>query len=214
MKYGETTFDIIYLLFAIIMGVRILSVRKDAVGRRMGIAVLTLGCGDAFHLIPRVLNYFIDEDFTAWLGFGKFVTSITITVFYMLMYRLWLKVFGEQEDQKISSAVYLLTAARILLCLLPQNRWLQNEGSALWGILRNIPFVILGGIIICLYWSRRNVSRSLRNIWLLMTLSFLCYIPVAVAASLVPALGMLMLPKTICYIFLIRDFWKYVTRGD
>ena len=35
MKYGESTFDIVYLLFAIIIGVRILRKRRDAVGRLM-----------------------------------------------------------------------------------------------------------------------------------------------------------------------------------
>ena len=43
----------------------------------------------------------------------------------------------------------------------------------------------------------------------LITLSFLFYIPVAVAASLVPMLGMLMLPKTVCYMLLIWCFRKY-----
>ena len=38
--------------------------------------------------------------------------------------------------------------------------------------------------------------------------AFLFYIPVAVFASLVPMLGMLMLPKTICYMFMIWAFWK------
>ena len=45
MKYGESTFDIVYLLFAIIIGARILRKRRDAVGRLMGGAVLVLGCG-------------------------------------------------------------------------------------------------------------------------------------------------------------------------
>ena len=49
MKYGESTFDILYLLFAIVLGVCILRKRKDTVGRLMGSAILILGCGDAFH---------------------------------------------------------------------------------------------------------------------------------------------------------------------
>lgn len=208
MKYGESTFDIIYLVYAIVMGVLILRRRRDEIGKLMGGAVLILGCGDAFHLIPRVLNYFISGDFTAWLGFGKLVTSITMTVFYLLLYRLWLKAYGEREDRRLSMAVYVLTAVRILLCLLPQNRWLQNDGSVLWGVIRNIPFVILGGMDVWLYFRKRGEIRRFRYVWLLITLSFLFYIPVAVAASLVPMLGMLMLPKTVCYMLLIRVFWS------
>ena len=211
MKYGESIFDIIYLIFAIAMGVCILHRKKDTSGRLMGSAALILGCGDAFHLIPRVLNYFVDADFTVWLGAGKLVTSISMTVFYLLMYRLWLILYGEQEDRKLSIVVYVLTAVRVLLCLLPQNGWFQNNSSVLWGIIRNIPFVALGGIIIWLFWKRREDIRYFRYVWLLVLLSFLFYIPVAVAAGLAPILGMLMLPKTVCYMLLIWRFWRYAS---
>ena len=211
MKYGESIFDIIYLIFAIAMGVCILHRKKDTSGRLMGSAALILGCGDAFHLIPRVLNYFADADFTVWLGAGKLVTSISMTVFYLLMYRLWLILYGEQEDRKLSIVVYVLTAVRVLLCLLPQNGWFQNNSSVLWGIIRNIPFVALGGIIIWLFWKRREDIRYFRYVWLLVLLSFLFYIPVAVAAGLAPILGMLMLPKTVCYMLLIWRFWRYAS---
>ena len=98
MKYGESTFDIIYLLFAIISGIVILAKRRDSIGKLMGSAALILGCGDAFHLVPRVLNYFIESDFTAWLGFGKLVTSITMTFFYMLIFFLHTKLFLYQSQ--------------------------------------------------------------------------------------------------------------------
>ena len=209
MKYGESIFDIAYLLIVIFVGVRILRMRRDAVGKLMGGAVLILGCGDAFHLVPRVLNYFIDADFTAWLGFGKLVTSITMMAFYLLLYRLWLRFYDAPEDKRLSRAVYALTAVRVLLCLLPQNRWLENESSVLWGVIRNVPFVALGAVIVWLYYRKRDVIPRFRRVWLLVTLSFLFYIPVAVAAGVVPMLGMLMLPKTVCYMCLIWAFWKY-----
>ena len=211
MKYGESTFDIVYLAFAIVLGVCILRKRRDAVGKLMGAAVLILGCGDAFHLIPRVLNYFLSGDFTAWLGFGKLVTSITMTVFYLLLYRLWLRVYGETENRALRVTVYLLVALRVVLCLLPGNRWLQNDGPAFWGIIRNLPFVALGIADIRLYYQKRGELRCFRFVWLLISLSFLFYIPVAAAAGLVPLLGMLMLPKTVCYMLLIWVFWKGVS---
>ena len=101
MKYGESTFDIIYLLFAIISGIVILMGRRDTVGKLMGSSALILGCGDAFHLVPRVLNYFIESDFTAWLGFGKLVTSITMTFFYMLIFFLHTKLFTWEEGKNL-----------------------------------------------------------------------------------------------------------------
>ena len=80
MKYGESTFDILYLIFSIISGCIMLAKAQNRTQKLMGFSALILGCGDAFHLVPRVLNYFVDADFTAALGIGKLVTSVTMTV--------------------------------------------------------------------------------------------------------------------------------------
>ena len=106
MKYGESLFDICYLLFAIISGCIMLKRSKDATGKLMGYAALILGCGDAFHLVPRVLNYFVNSDFTVALGVGKLVTSITMTVFYVLVYYLWIRVYGIDENRKLTIAIW------------------------------------------------------------------------------------------------------------
>ncbi len=209
MKYGESLFDVFYLVFTAVIGVSIVRGRRDRMGRLLGGAVLILGFGDAFHLVPRVLNYFVSGDYTMWLGLGKLITSLTMTVFYLLVYRVWLKVYHEPEDRRMSMTLYLLATVRVILCLLPQNRWLTNDSPMLWGILRNIPFVALGCAVIHLLFLKRDQVRCFRPVWLLITLSFLFYIPVAVAAGLVPMLGMLMLPKTVCYMILIWLFRKY-----
>lgn len=209
MKYGESTFDILYLIIAIAAGILILRRSKTVPGRLSGLAVLILGCGDAFHLVPRVLNYFTAADMTAWLGIGKLVTSLTMTVFYVLMYHLWQKHYKTPEDRSLTVTVYVLAALRFVLCLFPGNGWLTGEGSVLWAILRNAPFVALGIIIVVLWFRTRKQTPAFGRIWLWVTLSFLFYIPVAVGAGRLPILGMLMLPKTICYILIIIVFYRY-----
>jgi len=214
MKYGESTFDILYLLTAVAVGIIILRKARNANERRMGAAVLILGLGDAFHLVPRVLNYFVQADFTAALGVGKLVTSVTMTVFYVLLYHIGCAYYAAEEKRSVRTAIYVLTALRVIVCLLPQNAWLQNESSVLWGILRNIPFVALGCLVVMLYYENRGKSKRFRNIWLLIVLSFAFYIPVAVGAGIVPMLGMLMLPKTVCYILMIFCFYGAVTKDE
>ena len=211
MKYGESTFDILYLLFAITAGIVILVRKKDTVGKLMGFSALILGCGDAFHLVPRVLNYFVDKDFTAWLGFGKLVTSITMTIFYVLAFFLHTKLFNwenKNEKNAVMISILTLTACRIGICMLPGNGWLTNDGSMFWGILRNVPFVAIGVLIVILYFQKRKENKNFRRMWLYVTLSFLFYIPVATVVSLLPMLGMLMLPKTVCYILILVIFLK------
>ncbi|MCR5095377.1 MAG: hypothetical protein K6A70_01390 [Erysipelotrichaceae bacterium] len=208
MKYGESTFDILYLLFAICSGIYMLNKARNSIQKKMGLASLILGCGDAFHLVPRVLNYFVAADFTAALGVGKLITSITMTVFYFLMYQIYLGYYNEEENKGLTNVLFALVAIRILLCLLPQNGWLSNSSDMTWGIIRNIPFVLIGAVICYLYYQKRNADKIFSKVWLYVLLSFLFYIPVAVGAGVLPILGMLMLPKTICYILLIICFLK------
>ena len=211
MKYGETAFDIFYLLFAIICGCAILRKARSKTETLMGAATLVLGCGDAFHLVPRILNYFTDVDVTAALGVGKLVTSVTMTIFYLMMFYIWRGLYQEKGNAVI---IWLLTLLRIILCLFPQNGWLENSENLSWGIIRNIPFVILGMIICAAYFRKRSVVIRFKNVWLYVLLSFAFYIPVVTGAGAVPMLGMLMLPKTVCYILLILTFALYVIKAD
>ena len=214
MKYGESSFDILYLLFAVTAGIIMLIRARNKAGKLMGLASLILGCGDAFHLVPRVLNYFIEGDFTAALGVGKLVTSITMTFFYVLMYYIWRVIYRQPKNRITEIVIWILTAVRIALCCFPQNGWLHNSSDVTWGILRNVPFVMLGAVICVIYFRKRREEKCFRLAWLLILLSFAFYIPVAVGAGLVPMLGMLMLPKTVCYILLIVSFLRFVVKEN
>ena len=200
----ESIFDICYLVFAIVSGVLLL---KNSKGRKyvriFGIMTLLLGCGDALHLVPRVLNYWTDGDYTAALGIGKLVTSITMTLFYILIEyarRDRYKVAGEKG---VLASVWILGIIRIVLCCFPQNGWTSAEPSLLWGILRNIPFALLGILTVVLWLRSAKNDKPLKLMWLAVTLSFLFYIPVVLFAQTMPMIGMLMLPKTCMYVWMI-----------
>ncbi|MBR3381613.1 MAG: hypothetical protein IKG85_01040 [Clostridia bacterium] len=211
MKYGESAFDIIYLAFALVCGAIMLKKAHTRTGRLMGVSAIVLGLGDAFHLVPRVLNYFTEADLTAWLGIGKLVTSVTMTAFYVLLYYVCLGFYGREEKKPVTCAVWALAVVRTALCLFPQNGWLTNESPLLWSVLRNIPFIALGALLIVLWFRPRLTRERLRLTWLWMLLSFAFYIPVALFAGLWPMLGMLMLPKTVCYMIMLWTFTRYVT---
>ena len=205
----ESIFDICYLVFAIASGILLL---KKSKGRKyvriFGIMTLLLGCGDAFHLVPRVLNYWTDGDYTAALGIGKLVTSITMTLFYILIEyarRDRYKIAGEKG---VLASVWILGIIRIALCCFPQNGWTSAEPSLLWGILRNIPFALLGILTVVLWLRSAKNDKPLRLMWLAVTLSFLFYIPVVLFAQTMPMIGMLMLPKTCMYVWMIVMFKK------
>lgn len=206
---GESVFDILYLFFAIISGITLLIKAKGrTVITLFGLMTLLLGCGDAFHLVPRVLNYWTDGDYTAALGIGKLITSITMTVFYLLMEYARRNRYGITGQKPVLITMWLLAAIRIALCCFPQNGWTSAEPSLMWGILRNIPFAILGVMTVVLWFRSASNDKTLRWSPLAVALSFLFYLPVVLWSQTLPIIGMLMLPKTCMYVWLIVMFLK------
>lgn len=204
----ETLFDIVYLVTVITLGVKMI---LGSGGRRQyrlfGAMAVTLGCGDAFHLIPRAVALCTTglQDYTAALGIGKLVTSITMTAFYVLLYYVWRSRYAVKEKKALATAVWLLAIARATLCLMPQNAWTSANPPLSWGIWRNIPFTVLGALIVVLFYrsAKEKQDRAFRHLWLTVVLSFACYIPVVLFADAVPAVGMLMIPKTCAYVWTV-----------
>ncbi len=205
---GETIFDIVYLILVIALGINmIIRSNGNKQYRLFGITAVVLGFGDSFHLVPRVIALCTTgfEDYTVALGTGKFITSITMTVFYLILYYIWRLRYNIKNSEKLTVAVYTLVAARIILCLFPQNNWTGIDAPLSWGIYRNIPFAILGALITVLFYksSRKNDDIRLKNFWLAIVISFGCYIPVVLFADSIPAVGMLMIPKTCAYLWMV-----------
>lgn len=204
----ETLFDIVYLVSVVTLGIRMI---RGSRGRKQfllyGIMAVTLGCGDAFHLIPRAVALCTTglADYTAALGIGELVTSITMTAFYVLLYYVWRSRYQVSEHKGTTAAVWALAVARVALCLFPQNAWTSANAPLSWGIYRNIPFAILGGLIVVLFYrsAREKQDTPFRHLWLTVVLSFACYIPVVLFADAVPAVGMLMIPKTCAYVWTV-----------
>lgn len=208
---GETVFEIPYLLFAI--GVGIYLVIKSGSNpalhqyKTFGYMAIVLGLGDSTHLIPRMYALWNGglALYPQALGIGKLITSITMTIFYVLLYAVWKERYHVQGEKTLNYWIWGLALVRIALCLFPQNDWLALHGSLAWGIYRNIPFAILGGIMIWIYYQKATQTQdhSFRWMWLAILLSFGFYIPVVLWSGQYPLVGMLMIPKTIAYIWIL-----------
>lgn len=203
---GETAFDTIYLSFAIIEGIYMLIKGKGSLSKKVGLMSLLLGAGDAFHLVPRAYSLWTDglEANAAALGIGKLITSVTMTVFYLLLFYVWQDFYGKKV-KSLEITMWALTVIRVGLCALPQNQWLSGNSPLLFGILRNIPFAAMGVIIIIIFAkSNKNSSnKAFRFMPLAVTLSFGFYIPVVLWSSIASWVGMLMIPKTLAYVLVI-----------
>lgn len=201
----EAVFDVFYLVTASIIGAVLLSSSKDDLPRMLsGIMALVLVLGDAFHLLPRIKLILTGrEELKRALGRGKQVTSITMTIFYVILWHVGLLVFSPQNMRVWTYAVYFLALTRIMLCLLPQNKWEERFPPVRWGIWRNIPFAAQGILVAALFYMNRNAVYGLGMGWLAILLSFIFYLPVVFWANKIPKIGMLMLPKSCAYLWLL-----------
>ena len=204
----ETLFDAVYLVSVVTIGIVMMVKGKSS--RQFwlfGLMAVVLGLGDSFHLVPRALALCTTglENFTTALGMGKFITSITMTVFYILLYYVCRVRYQVQGRKGLTVAVYVLSALRIGLCLMPQNQWLSASAPLSWGIYRNIPFALLGLLIIVLFYrsAKEKQDQAFRFMWLTIVLSFGFYIPVVLWADAIPMIGMLMIPKTCAYVWTV-----------
>ena len=197
-----------YLVTVIALGILMI---RGSKGRRQyllfGVMAVTLGCGDAFHLIPRAVALCTTglANYTAALGVGKLITSVTMTAFYVLLYYVWRSRYQVEGRRALTAAVWVLAALRVLLCLMPQNAWTSADAPLSWGVYRNIPFAILGAVIVVLFCcsAKEKQDAAFRHLWLTVVLSFACYIPVVLFADAVPVVGMLMIPKTCAYVWTV-----------
>lgn len=209
----ETGFDIVYLATVLTLGIKMLCQCGDrAQFRLFGAMAVVLGAGDAFHLVPRAVALCTTglENYTVALGAGKWITSITMTVFYILLYYVWRLRYQVQGRRGVTALVWVLAALRIGLCMMPQNRWLSADAPLSWGIWRNLPFAALGLVVIVLFFrsAREHDDKAFRWMWLTIVLSFGFYIPVVLWADTVPVIGMLMIPKTCAYVWTVVIGWR------
>ena len=204
---AETVFDVFYLGFAIITGLTMLIRGKSPLVRKAGFMAALLGGGDSFHLVPRVYALWTTglEDNAAALGIGKFITSITMTIFYLILYYIWRERYHIKDRSGLTVTMWGLSVIRIGLCLLPQNQWLVYRQPLLYGVLRNIPFAAMGIIIIVIFFQeiRKSNDRVFRFMPLAVALSFGFYLPVVLFSGSFPLIGMLMIPKTLAYVWVV-----------
>lgn len=204
----ETLFDTVYLISVITIGILMIRGSKgERQFRLFGWMAVVLGAGDSFHLVPRAFALCTTglENYTVPLGLGKWITSVTMTVFYVLLYYVWRQRYRIRRRGSLTAAVYGLAGVRIVLCMMPQNRWLSADAPLSWGIYRNIPFALLGLLVVLLFYhsAKESGDQAFRWMWLTIVLSFAFYIPVVLWVDVIPLIGMLMIPKTCAYVWTV-----------
>ena len=93
---------------------------------------------------------------------------------------------------------------RIVICLLPQSNWCSEEGNPKLSLLRNTVFAVTGiGVIILYALSGNTYGYHMTRMVAAIIIFFGCYLPVTLLSKKMPKVGLLMIPKTCAYIWII-----------
>ena len=228
-RLGEAGFCICYLVFVLIVAIFMHNKEVSLFAEsgpspdyyRYGFGFLMaalLGGGDAFHLIPRIIVNIRGDMWKkqTFLGAGNLISSITMTLFYNILIAMGdsMEYSPTEYNYDIENAILVLTIVRIILLLFPQNKWYSEEPVRKWAIIRNVPFAIIGlltvvGVFNVISHANNYPAAFYVNIMIAVLLSFAFYLPVAILGKEKPKLGMLMIPKTMCYIWMMAviTFW-------
>ena len=167
----EAIFDAAYLIFDLVAAILFFTFSKGNILFVLyGILTLTLCGGDAFHLVPRIIRAVrgSDEKIKRKLGIGLQVSSVTMTVFYIILMYVWKFTFPEMIIPTIVEAVVWISAVvRIVICMFPQNNWCTDE-IELESDNEDLEFIVL-----CARWIAYDISKMLSTEHLKYYISFI-----------------------------------------
>ena len=132
------------------------------------------------------------------------------------LYHVWRERYSIAGKKNITAEVYILAALRIALCFMPQNAWTSPNAPLSWAVYRNIPFTILGLLIIVLFYksAKEKHDKAFGLLWLTIVLSFGFYIPVVLFSDTLPLIGILMIPKTCAYVWTVAIGFSAMKKND
>ncbi|RMI33538.1 hypothetical protein [Nocardia stercoris] len=228
-KRIELIFNLSYLvsLWGLVVAMRR---RRDRVpveqrpeAERLREAFTLLAVGDTGHLALRSVSLARGEgrgfiryrgQRASLIGLGEMATSITITLFYVLTLDAWRLRFRKSWD-RFTGSLLGLSGLRLLLLAMPFNRWDRDETPPGWGVVRNLPLLSVGAgeMVMMRREADRAGDRTFRSLADAMAASFACYTPVILFARRIPQVGLLMIPKTVAYLYMAARVYFGMYRG-
>ena len=164
-------------------------------------------CYLLFDLIAGILFFACSHGSPLFLLYGVLTWTLcfTMTVFYILLLYIWKQTFYEMTAPiMLEILIWVSAAVRIVVCMLPQNNWCGEEGNRKLSVIRNAVFAVTGICVIVLYvMSGNTYGYHMTRMAAAIVVSFGCYLPVTLLSKKMPKIGMLMIPKTCAYIWMI-----------
>lgn len=207
MAIFEVLFNITYLIIIWRYLFKMYRCERTITSQFYFLAFLNLAIGDTFHVGLRSVAHLLgDINMTIQniklIGIGALATAITVTLTYWFFMK---SVHHDHPNKRSLRAMAIVVGIRLFLIVLPQNQWFSSATYE-WTLIRNIPLIIIGIILIVAMFKIKDDFYK-KFAWLII-LSYGFYVPVILWVKFIPMMGMLMIPKTIVYLLMLRHVYQ------
>lgn len=150
-KILEPILHIMYITPIIILGSYLI---RNAVGnilyKAFGSFSLTLALADGIFLIPRMYALLTTgiEDNLKIIGWGRMGNAIIISILFLVLYDIYNLRYSKRKLETLNKTFFGLAITRIIICLLPGNKWFELTPSPTFALIRFIPLAVTGILLI------------------------------------------------------------------
>lgn len=207
----EISFSVIYLVilcFVICLMIHNkskLHYSNKTLAKLFILSFILLLLGDSIHLGTRIFSYINGGlyEHSYLIGIGTFITSITLSLFYMCFTDIW-RIRYIKPHNTLWCFLMLCGIFRILLMLNPLNQWFSSTPPLDWYLARNVLLIIQGvGVGIAILFNAYSYNDTLfKQLSSLILISFVLFIPVVFFVHMNPLFALFIIPKTVCYILI------------
>ena len=204
----KSSFYITFLVLALVIGVKMLMNSKgNILVKLFALIVLFLGIGEGFHILPRIMEIFTNDigTYGPMMKTGRFISSISIIFVYLLLFDFWRFYYRVSKVESIKKMLTILAVIGVILSVV-----LKDNTGTWYILLRNIPIMLIGFIIIPLY-KKHSASASIKGfkfLWLALLLSLVFTISFELLSSNFEFFIILMMPKILMYIWIVVMGYK------
>lgn len=136
------------------------------------------------------------------IGVGALATGFTVSITYWFFMKA---VDSKHPNKKLLNWMSIVVALRLILLFFPQNQWFSSATYE-WTLIRNLPLVVIGILLLIAMFKTRDAFYR-KFAWYII-LSYAFYMPVILFVKFIPMIGMLMMPKTVMYLFMLFHVYK------
>ena len=162
-------------------------------------------CYLIFDLIAGILFFVYSKGNPLFILYGVLTLTLCGGDAFHLVPRIKRAVYGTNDKIKRQLGIGLqVSSITMTVCFLPQNNWTSEEGNRKLSVIRNAVFALTGIGVILLYAISGNMyDLHMNRMVAAIIISFGCYIPVTLWSKTKPKIGLLMIPKTCAYMWVI-----------